>query len=572
MFAGIWTPRRDSATTLLQDGEARRTDRKRLRSNLDLVTKYDPGRPRPDDDGYQSSDVEQDYAEQLPTRRRIDGGTGRAEAAEELRARRTRISKKSDAIKLTLGKNLLSDAVYFGKVEALNVNGNFRAALDHIETQEKRINDARLQEHGAADAEVFWDIVKKYMTKAYTMSYAEALAESAKRGLAQTQGEDVDSYVVRARGLRKTVKAFMKAEGRTSREVDAFKVGFSKSWIDGLAHKGNLQVAHMTAVSRGKPLKFGEIRAEAVAVEQCTVQQAPSEREHTRKAPANAAAPWGTKERRRHGYEPRGAPANAAMAWAEAEEEEEEQDSSYEPCGAPTNAASAWTGGEEEEITPAAAAVAKLAEQVGKIQATLAEVGRRQDQAQAPGGKGSPPSQQGQGGKGGYPQQGYQGGKGGKGGYPQQGYQGGKGGKGGYAHESYQGGKGGKGGYPQQGYQGGKGGKGGYQQQSYPNGQGPHPAQGGGPATPSNQAGQPAVHGLGPPPPMPCGQCTRRGQDANHEYKHCQHYVGCGICKAMGHYSKECILPCPGCGQAGLIQQRRHKSGCYKMPTWRTDA
>ena len=58
------------------------------------------------------------------------------------------------------------------------------------------------------------------------------------------------------------------------------------------------------------------------------------------------------------------------------------------------------------KVDTAIAAVAKLAEQMGTIQATLAEVGRRQEQAQVPGGKG---------GKGGYPQQGYQGGKGGKG-------------------------------------------------------------------------------------------------------------------------------------------------------------
>ena len=492
----------------------------------------------------------------------MDIGAGRAEAAEELRARRTRISKKSDAIKLILGKNLLGDAIYFGKVEALNVNGNFRAALDHIETQEKRINDARLQGHDKASVEVFWDIVKKYMTKAYTMNYTETLAESAKKGLSQTQGEDVDSYVVRARALRKTVKAFMEAEGRTQREIDAFKVGFSKAWVDGLTTKGNLQVAHMTAVSRGKPLKFGEIRAEAVAIEQCTVQQAPSEREHARRAPANSAAPWEAKEEQRQRYEPRGAPTNAVRAWAEAGEEEEEQGSSYEPRGAPANAAVAWAAREEERVTPAVAAVAKLAEQVEKIQATLAEVGRRQEQAQSPGGKGSLPSPQGQGGKGG---------KGGKGGYAHAAYQGGIGGKGGYAHESYQGGKGGKGGYAHTGNQGGKGGKGGYPQQSYPNGQGPHPAQGGGPAIPSSQGGQPTMQGIGAPPPMPCALCTKRGLDANHEYKHCQHYVGCGICNGPGHYSKECVMPCPGCGQAGLILNRRHRQGCYKMP-WRPEA
>ena len=110
------------------------------------------------------------------------------------------------------------------------------------------------------------------------------------------------------------------------------------------------------------------------------------------------------------------------------------------------------------KVDTAIAAVAKLTEQMGTIQATLAEVGRRQEQAQVQGGKGGPPSQQ----------------------------------------------------------------------------------------------------GRGAPPPMPCAYCTRRGQDANHEYKHCQHYMGCGICKAPG--------------QASLIHHRRHKQGCYKMPNWRTEA
>ena len=196
------------------------------------------------------------------------------------------------------------------------------------------------------------------------------------------------------------------------------------------------------------------------------------------------------------GYPQQGYQGGKGGKGAETRERRDEQGSGYEPREAPTNAALAWAEREEEEVAPAIAAVAKLAEQMRKIQATLAEMGRRQEQAQVQGSKGGPPSQQGQGGNRG------------------------------------------KGGYPQQSYQG----------------------------------GQSTMQGKGAPPPMPCAYCTRRGQDANHEYKHCQHYVGCGICKGPGHYSKECVMPCPGCGQTSLILNRRHRQGCYKMPIWRPEA
>ena len=556
-----WTPRKVPLLDMMADGKARRSDRKRLRANMQLITRYDPDRPEPEDDDYESSDIEQDYKEQEASRRKIDGGEGRAEAVEELRARRTRVSRKSDAIKLHLGKNVVCDAVYFMKVESLHVNGNYRAALDHIETQETRINDDRLQEHGRAEAVVFWDIVKKYMTKAYTMNYTEALAEDARSGLTQMPAEDVDAYAVRARGLRKAVKAFMKIEDCSPRETSAFKVKFNKSWIDGLTARGNLQIAHMTAVKRGKPMKFEEVRAEASAVEQCTVPHVPSEQRHTRRAPANAAAA------RRHGGElgreqdhRPGAPANAAPPWMR----EEEQGYGYDHSGAPEETAAEWAEAREDDEAEhtAMAAVAKLAEQVGKLQESL-------------GGGG----QAGKGGKGGSPQQGYPG-------------QAGKGGKGGYQGQA---GKGGKGGFP--GFAG-KGGKGGWTQPSYPNETGPHTAQNGGPATPSSQGWQTTTQMRGPPPPMPqagahmpqagahmpqagahmpsewahmppatCMVCMRFGLDPHHEYKNCVNYVGCGICKEKAHYSKECTKPCPGCGQNCLVGNQRHAFGCHLIPS-----
>ena len=592
-------------------GRERRTDRKRLRANFKIVTKFDPERPPPDDDDYQSSDMEQDYADLAAAKEKSEGREGKAEIAEELRARRTRVIKKSDAIKLKLGKNLVGDAIYFMKVEALHISGNYRAALDHIEAQETRIEDDRLQEHGAADVGVYWDIVHKYMTKSYTMHYTEALAEDAKSELAQAPGEDVDAYVVRARSLQKAVKAFMKAGERTQREIDAFEVGFNKSWIDGLTHPGNLRIAHMAAVKKGIPMGFEEIRAEAAAVEQCSEQHTGGERGHTRRAPSNASAPRGQGGEEEHGQgHTHGAPANAAGPGegrghsrgrgAPADGEKTWGKGRYGGArgkirGAPANAADAWreeelgygqeTGLEwaegeeedEEEGTTAMAAVAKLAEQVGKMQESLTEVGRRQGHGQDQRSK-----------------EGYSG-------------QSGKGGKGGYGGQT---GKGGKGAYQGQTGKGGKGGKGGYTHHGSPNGTGPHTAQGGGPATlssqtwqttptgggpptpmpysqawqtapmgggppppmPYSQAWQTAPTGGGPPPPMPytpetCRSCMRNGEDGNHEYKYCPDYIGCGICKGKGHYAKECTKPCQGCGQTSMIGRQRHQRGCPLLPS-----
>ena len=604
-MTNIWTPRRVSNQDLNDDGQARRADRRRIRANLRVPVRYDPDRSLPDAADYESSDMEEDYMQLYDTvteSRKRKGSVG-PEAAEAFRARRTRMSKKSDAIRLILGRNLIGDAVYFNKIESLNADSDYRAALDHIETQEKRVSDARLQEHGTVTKKEFWAVVMTYMEKSYTMGYVEALAKNAKEGLAQARGEDVDAYVVRARVLRKTVAAFMTAEERTPREVSAFKVDFAESWITGLLNKGNLQIAYRAAVRRGIPMGFKEVRTEALAIEQCTGQQTQtkvkkeddSDHGHVRRAPANAAGMWGQAGQ----DHTQGAPTNAAGIWGQAGQDHTQRaptnaarvwghDGQDHTRGAPANAAGTW--GEEEQgygqelarglaswaeaeetgAEPAAmAAVAKLAEQIGRLQESL-DKGSPQGQT----GKGG---YQGQAGKGGYQGQtgkgGYQG-QAGKGGYQ------GQAGKGGYKGQA------GKGGYQGQAGKGGKGTKGGYTPQSSPNGGGPHPAQGGGPATQGTQMWGPATPnaqtwqttvGVGwPPPPMPpampsappenCRTCTRRGEDGSHEYKFCQYYVGCGVCKRPGHYGKECTLPCPGCGQTGMLNGRRHVSGCHLVP------
>ena len=68
-----WTPRKVPLLDMMTDGKARRSDRKRLRANMQLITKYDPDRPEPEDEDYESSDIEQDYKEQEASRRKIDG-------------------------------------------------------------------------------------------------------------------------------------------------------------------------------------------------------------------------------------------------------------------------------------------------------------------------------------------------------------------------------------------------------------------------------------------------------------------------------------------------------------------
>ena len=85
--------------------------------------------------------MEDDYKElkNIVTASKKQRGSAGPETAEALRARRMRMSKKSDSIRLVLGRNLLGDAVYFNKIEALNADVDYRAALDHIETQKKKV-------------------------------------------------------------------------------------------------------------------------------------------------------------------------------------------------------------------------------------------------------------------------------------------------------------------------------------------------------------------------------------------------------------------------------------------------
>ena len=167
----MWTPApkkaRGSEENSDARAEARRQERKRMRTNLGVQYRYDEERPNVEDDGYESSDNEEDiqatmqkYKEKQTKLKKYKknnkSSTPETEDREQRKAKRQRLAKKAELIKETLGSGkIVTDAIYFTKVSALHIDGNYRPALDHIADQTPKVSDMRLEAHSEAEEATF---------------------------------------------------------------------------------------------------------------------------------------------------------------------------------------------------------------------------------------------------------------------------------------------------------------------------------------------------------------------------------------------------------------------------------
>ena len=138
---------------------------------------YDGDRPGVGDDGYSSSDIEEDIQATMKKLRdkqtklktyknNNKPTTPETEDREQRKAKRQRLTKKAELIKETLGSGkIVTDAIYFTKVSVLHIDGNYRPALDHIADQTPKVSDTRLEAHDKADEATFWQVVIGHMKK-----------------------------------------------------------------------------------------------------------------------------------------------------------------------------------------------------------------------------------------------------------------------------------------------------------------------------------------------------------------------------------------------------------------------
>ena len=386
-----------------------------MRCNLLMPVQYDGDRPDIGETGYASSDVEEDIQEAL-RKCRADNKTARpgAEDRDQLKAKRQRLAKRAELIKETLGSGrIVTDAIYFSKVSALHMDGNYRPAMDHIADQTPKVTDGRLDKHDEVDEATFWEVVMLHMKKKHTEGFIGMMATEIVDGLTQGTIEDVGEYAARTKYARTAAIKFMTVEKHSDREIKQFKVNFNTGWIKGLSLPGELPVMHSTAIKTSCPMDFKDVRSMAEAIEEHRRQdtrepaRAPANAAQPQWSPANAAqtqwspawSPASTtyeEHRQQDTREPARAPANAAQPrWSPANSpyEEHRRQNTREPDGAPANAAKpqwsstnsantpSWadntgaaptTMGQPQAQTPgdapAAAAVAKLTEMMKGMQ------------------------------------------------------------------------------------------------------------------------------------------------------------------------------------------------------------
>ena len=563
MFPMTWTPskaRSPNTTESPAVATDRRNDRKRLRANMGTPVRYSPARPDVGQDGYESSDVDDDIQGAIKQARSISEAKPSIDTRDQIKAKRLRLERRADLIKETLGSGkLVADAIYFSKISALNIEGNYRPAMDHIADQTPKVTDDRLNGHNEVSEEIFWKVVMTHMKRKHTGGFIGTMAADIVEGLSQGTHEGVGEYAARTKNARAAAIKFMTIELHSDREITQFKINFNTGWIKGLTLQGELPITHSTAVKTNNQMLFKDIRSMAEAIEEHKRQDS---RDGAR-APALVSNPQGA-----------GRPARRSL---------QSQPQWADPSGADP-AQTDTTQTQSAADAPALAAVAKLAELVKGLQEETRksnEESKRAINALRPkqGGKGNAGD-----GKGGdrhtswqdrppklewnphpawAPPQGTPPG-------PPPGWLPNPG----PPHEwTTQYGWGPATGPPQTWNQG--------QGQSQhtatkpqynpydqsPNGSGAHTSGGGAPQRP------------GPPPPLPgqhgtqriinCRVCEQSGADPNHEYKHCPQYGGCGVCDQKGHYGSECSLPCKDCKQASTIKGRRHQINCPRVPQLR---
>ena len=166
-----------------------------------MPVQYDGDRPNIGKSGYASSDVEEDIQEAL-RKCSADNKTARpgAEDRDQLKAKRQRLAKRAELIKETLGSGrIVTDAIYFSKVSALHMDGNYRPAMDHIADQTPKVTDGRLDKHDEVDEATFWEVVMLHMKKKHTEGFIGMMATEIVYGLTQGTIEDVGAYAARTK-------------------------------------------------------------------------------------------------------------------------------------------------------------------------------------------------------------------------------------------------------------------------------------------------------------------------------------------------------------------------------------
>ena len=119
---------------------------------------------------------------------------------DQIKAKRLRLERRSDLIKETLGTGkLVADAIYFSKISTLNIDGNYRPAMDHVADQTPKVTGDRLNGHDEVSETVFWDVVMTHMKRKHTGGFIGTMAAEVVDGLAQATHEEVGKYAARTK-------------------------------------------------------------------------------------------------------------------------------------------------------------------------------------------------------------------------------------------------------------------------------------------------------------------------------------------------------------------------------------
>ena len=535
---------------LLDDGEAdnisdlmekldnaardRRRERRRVRSILHTPVKFDPNRPEPGEDGYVSSDVGDDIG---GTRLDFDSAVDRDETWKRRQAQKEAgrlAERKANKVKTKLrsGGSVLSDTLFWMDAGNLRSGTSYKPSVDLALTQAIDLSRYGPPEGSEVEKAEFARLVATYMGQTHGGNYVELAISEAMDVRPQEDDESVLAYRGRCERHVDSVAHLMGLAGSTKREIAKCRNDYVEVWIDNLGptYRGGDEIAEKfeTSKTMNKTLSLDEVAALASAKER---------RARKRKQDGDNAASRNIRQRP--------APGHAQVP---------------DDTGRVIDAITSLTSEIRGSAAPANAQIADLQRAVDSLSSRIPTTpicfncrNRGLDCD--------------------------------------------------HSHLACPNGRG-------RGRDTGTG----RGRTSNPPGPPPGPPPAALPPSlplilpppaglfpPPTQAQLPA-HGIRPPllppqiqrpaqgvpvPMLPfpqplhpqaggpqmtqCKRCTREGKEANHEYKACPSYPGCGSCGQKGHYAAHCNGRCPECGiQAvpGMPRLQRHTASCQRG-AWR---
>ena len=204
----------------------RQKARDHVRAHFKTPVKDRSGRAAPGQDGYESSDLEDDNLDARPS-------PLQAYAARKFELKR--IEKRTAAITVKLGRGICTDLQFWFELSKVGrASDDYRSAVDHAFDQNESLGDYQPADEGPVSVGEFKQLMHSFMLHRYTPVYLEEASEGVIGSIGQTPSESIQMYKLRADRLLQALMYLFDHESVNARERSLLSKDFTEAWIHGL--------------------------------------------------------------------------------------------------------------------------------------------------------------------------------------------------------------------------------------------------------------------------------------------------------------------------------------------------